>query len=146
MISSSIKQNLYSVNKFTFMTVIHPTVVSLLKCFSSSSLFFISYSASWSQPSPRSSIPVLHHCSIHCSSDSLQKRPGLPGLPAEISIRRYNMVRHEPSYQSWTRQPNRREAFQEQAKELGITCSWIGGIFKFKTLRVLINSTITPYI
>lgn len=58
--------------------------------------------------------PVTPKTSLHRSTCyqfpfiSLQKREDLPGLSTKHNIRSDNATRHMPSYQSWTRQPNRR--------------------------------------
>jgi hypothetical protein len=57
-------------------------------------------------PSPPTSTSLLPH--IHCSSVSLQKRAGLPGISTEHGIPRCNKTRHKLSHEGW-RQPCRRK-------------------------------------
>ena len=69
-------------------------------------------------PFSKSLLPTSTLPKIHCSSLSLQKRAGLPGISTEHGITGYNNTRHNPSYQVWTKQINRRKGVPRAGKRV----------------------------
>ena len=58
----------------------------------------------------------LHPCPLSLCS-SFRKRVSHPGISTTHGITRYKKTKHKPSYQSWEKQPTRREKFPKRKEK-----------------------------